>query len=160
MANRTKRTAKKGEKFLEQLRETGGNVSRACKAEGIGRTMAYAWRAADADFARAWDEAVEAGLDDLEQEARRRAYDGTLKPVFYKGGECGHIREYSDTLLIFMLKGGRPEKYRERFDVEIKGAKDRAEAAIAEFIKQTGKSREEAIQFLKPHIPQISELVH
>jgi hypothetical protein len=28
----------------------------------------------------------------------------------------GFIQEYSDTLLIFLLKGLRPEKYRERFE--------------------------------------------
>jgi hypothetical protein len=70
------------------------------------------------------------------------------------------IREYSDSLMTLLLKAHRPERYRERFDIEIKGAKDRAETAVAEFMKQTGKTREEAIQFLRPHIPQISELVH
>lgn len=70
------------------------------------------------------------------------------------------VTEYSDSLMTLLLKAHRPEKYRERFDIEIKGAKDRAEAAVVEFMKQTGKSREEAIRFLRPHIPQISELIH
>lgn len=116
MANRTKRTPKKEEKFLTVLTETGGNVSRACVAIKVGRRTVYEWRASDEVFARMWDEAVEQGLDDLEQEARRRAFDGTSKPVFYQGQECGVIQEYSDTLMIFLLKGGRPEKYRERID--------------------------------------------
>jgi hypothetical protein len=113
---RTERTPEKGEKFLRKLRSTGGNVSRACKAEGLTRSAAYAWRAVDEVFRAAWDEAVEAGLDDLEQEARRRAFKGTLKPVYYKGCEVGQIREYSDTLMIFLLKGGRPQKFRERVE--------------------------------------------
>jgi hypothetical protein len=114
MANRTKRTPKKARQFIESLVQTGGNVARACKATAIGRTAVYAWRNDDEEFAQAWDEAVEAGLDELEQEARRRAVEGTLEPRFYKGIECGHIRKYSDTLLIFLLKAGRPEKYRDR----------------------------------------------
>lgn len=36
----------------------------------------------------------------------------------------------------------------------------RLEAAVQDFITRTGKTRIEAIEFLKPHIPQISELVH
>ena len=47
----------------------------------------------------------------------RRASEGTLKPVFYQGKMCGEIREYSDTLLIFLLKARRPETYRERSDI-------------------------------------------
>ncbi len=44
---------------------------------------------------------------------------GTEKPVFGSmgqglgSGEVGRIREYSDTLLIFLLKAAQPEKYRE-----------------------------------------------
>ena len=34
---------------------------------------------------------------------------------WYKGKAGGTVREYSDLLLIFLLKGMRPEKYRERY---------------------------------------------
>jgi len=117
---RTVRTPKKAAKFLAALQRTG-NVSRACKAEGIGRRTAYEWREADAEFAQQWDEAVEDGLDNAEQELYRRAVKGTLKPVFQGGKKVGSIREFSDTCLIFLLKGGRPEKYRERFEHDHKG---------------------------------------
>lgn len=138
MANRTKRTPEKGEKFLKTLRQTGGNVSRACKAEGIARRTAYDWRNDDADFAAAWDEAVEAGLDDLEQEAYRRAFRGTRKPVYQGGKLAGHVQEYSDTLAIFLLKGGRPNKYRDRqeiignLNVDVSKLPDDELAALAE----------------------------
>ena len=49
-----------------------------------------------------------------EDEAVRRAHDGVDEPVFYQGKACGVVRKYSDTLLIFLLKGRRPEKYRDR----------------------------------------------
>ncbi len=43
------------------------------------------------------------------------------KPVgWYKGKPGGTVREYSDILLIFLLKALRPEKYRER--VEVRGS--------------------------------------
>ena len=37
-------------------------------------------------------------------------------PVYYQGKEVGQIRKFSDTLLIFLLKGARPETYRERHE--------------------------------------------
>lgn len=124
MANRTKRTPKKEKAFLQALRKTG-NVSKACEIVKIGRRTAYEWRAESEEFAELWEQAIEAGYDLLEEEARRRAFEGLVRKKFTsKGqpvndpatGEQYYEREYSDTLLIFLLKGGRPEKYRERHE--------------------------------------------
>ena len=63
----------------------------------------------------------------LEEEARRRAYVGFDEPVFGSGGhgigtvQVGVIRKYSDTLLIFLLKGIRPGKFRENHKHEHTG---------------------------------------
>ena len=116
---RTKRTDKKEAQFLESLQSTGGNVSAACEAIALSRRRVYEWREADPVFAAKWDEAVEFGTDALEEEARRRAYTGVDEPVFYQGEECGAVRKYSDTLLIFLLKGRRPDKYRERVTIDV-----------------------------------------
>lgn len=96
-------------------------MSRACEAVDISRFTAYAWRDNDRNFAAEWERAKEAGVDALEDEARRRAFEGTAKPVFHQGIQCGTIQEYSDTLTIFLLKGARPEKYRERTSTELTG---------------------------------------
>lgn len=56
-------------------------------------------------FAAQANDAIEAGMDELEDVARQRATDS------------------SDTLLIFLLKARRPEKYRERHVVEGGGDK-------------------------------------
>ena len=41
------------------------------------------------------------------------------KPTgWYKGEAGGYVTEYSDTLLIFLLKALRPEKFRERVEVQ------------------------------------------
>lgn len=112
MSGRTTRTPEKEDRFLEVL-ATGASVYKAALAAGIGRRTAYEWRDGDADFKARWDEAVEAGIDLMEDEALRRAKDGVTKPVYYQGEVCGEVQEYSDTLLIFQLKARRPEKYRE-----------------------------------------------
>ena len=38
-----------------------------------------------------------------------------MRPVFHQGKEIGSIREYSDTLLIFMLKARRPATFRDNY---------------------------------------------
>jgi hypothetical protein len=90
-----------------------GNVTRAAEAAGVSRRAPYDWRADDASFAEAWDEALEAACDALEAEARRRAYEGWEEPVYQKGALVGRIRKYSDRLLEVLLRAHRPEKYRE-----------------------------------------------
>ncbi len=113
MANRTTRTPKKDALFLEAL-HNGAPISLAAKAAAYGRTSIYQWRKDDPDFAAAWDEALDEGTDLLEDEALRRAKDGVDEPRFYEGRICGYVRKYSDTLLIFLLKARRPEKYADR----------------------------------------------
>lgn len=106
--------------FLANLAENC-NVSEAARAAGIHRRTAYTHRDQDSAFAADWDAAVEDGVDLLEAEARRRALKGTVKPVFYQGEECGGVREYSDTLMIFLLKAHRPERFRDNVKVEHEG---------------------------------------
>ena len=73
------------------------------------------------DFAKDWKSAL-AGRNMLEDEAIRRAKDGVREKPVYQGGKLvGHVQEYSDTLLIFLLKGARPEKYRDRVQQELSG---------------------------------------
>ncbi len=112
MADYTHFTPKKKERFLELLGE-GASVTRAAAAVGIQRRTAYAARAANAEFAAEWDEAIESGSDVIEDEALRRATQGVENDVYFQGQPCGTVRTYSDTLLIFLLKARRPEKFRE-----------------------------------------------
>jgi AcrR family transcriptional regulator len=70
--------------FLEALADTGV-VTDAAKAAGINSTTVYARRRGDADFAAAWEQALEDSADALEREARRRAVRGVQEPVVYQG---------------------------------------------------------------------------
>lgn len=107
---RTPRTPKEdwAPRFLEAYRSTG-IVRLAAMAAGIGRTTAYERRQADPAFARAWEQAEHDATDALEAEARRR------------------VLNTSDTLLIFLLKANRPDKFRERVDVRVQRAELEAE---------------------------------
>lgn len=108
--------------FVEALKEVP-NVARAAEIAGISRQRAYQLRGEDPSFAAAWDHALGSSVDALEAEAFRRAKDGTDKPVFHMGAQCGVIREYSDTLAIFLLKAHKPE-YREKQTVALTGSGD------------------------------------
>lgn len=103
-------------------------VGKACRALKISRSAAYQWRSEDEQFRAAWDRAMKVGLTALEDEAHRRAFDGTLKPIYQGGVKCGTVREYSDTLAIFLLKSHDPEKYRDRKEVRMDARVDVAEA--------------------------------
>jgi hypothetical protein len=85
--------------FLQALAE-GATITTAAKAAGVGRASAYDRRKWDKEFAAAWDSAVEEATDELEAIAWKRA------------------AEYSDQLLIFMLRAARPEKFKEKTQVE------------------------------------------
>lgn len=106
--------------FLMALEEHF-NVSRAAKVAGCTRQWAYHERKADPEFAAAWGEIEHAWVDAAEAEIYRRAVEGVDRPVFYKGEIVGHVREFSDQLLVTFLKAHRPEKYREKQDVHQSG---------------------------------------
>lgn len=168
----TQTTPKKGEKapkkrplfskwskdFLDALREFGV-VSYAAEIAGVNRTAAYKAKNRNKTFSDRWNDAIEEAADKLEQEARRRAVEGTHRLQFYKGrpimvplidedgkpvyedmidmdgqviiDDNGRPRrqlvmvpyvehEYSDTLLIFLMKCWRPQYRDSRVELSTK----------------------------------------
>jgi hypothetical protein len=107
------------EAFLAALREVPV-ITRACDVVGINRSTAWRAREADAEFAEAMDDAIESGVDTAEQEAFRRAVEGTDKGVWHQGTLVGSERVYSDALLALILKGRRKKVYADR--TELTGA--------------------------------------
>jgi hypothetical protein len=106
----------------------------------VDRDNHYLWLKKDPDYAAAFEIAWQRG-DVLEAEAVRRAHEGVTKPIFHGGkraidvvqnpdgsikrdasgkpiGIPAAVREYSDTLLIFMLKGRNPAVFSDRLKQE------------------------------------------
>lgn len=108
--------------FIRTLAQTG-IVGRAATAAGWPRGHAYSVRAADEEFAKLWDQAVEFATDALEEAARIRAVDGVSKPVYQQKELVGYVTEYSDTLLVQLLKAKRPNEFRENvsLNADVKG---------------------------------------
>lgn len=92
-----------GEAFCEVLAQTG-IVGRAADTAGIKRDVVYRWRRDHPAFATAWDAALEVGLTALEDEVKRRGFEGVEKPVFHQGEQIATVREFSDSLAKFVLE--------------------------------------------------------
>ena len=106
----------KKRRFLEKYINIG-DITLTAKVTGIDRSTHYKWLEGDPEYQLNFAAADKQALDVLESEAYRRAVKGVNKPIYYKGQRCGYVREYSDSLLIFLLKGNAPEKYRERHEL-------------------------------------------
>lgn len=129
MTAATKLTAKKRKQFLEALAETG-NVSSSADGCGVSRQALYKYRHRNAKFAQEWDEAIVVATDALEDEARRRAL-GYEEPCVYQGRVTGDtVTKFSDTLLIFLLKGNNPDKFKDRVDTNNRHAVDASNVTV------------------------------
>lgn len=103
--------------FLAAYAKTG-IISAAAKAADIERHTPRVWMKSDPEFRRAFKQARNHAADMLEAEALRRATRGVEKGVWHAGKRVGVEMEYSDTLLIFLLKAARPKKFRENQRIE------------------------------------------
>ena len=111
---------KKQADFLAYFSELA-SVTKAAKKAKVPRCNIYLWLKEDKTFKELYEFACVEALGALEDEAVRRAYEGTIKPVYQGGKKVGGIREYSDTLLTVLLKARAPEKYKERVHQEQTG---------------------------------------
>jgi hypothetical protein len=105
-------TARRKSLALDLLSQ-GHTLAHIRKVLGVNRVTVFRWRKDDPSFAQAYSDAMEAGTDVIEQEARRRAVDGHDQPVFQGGKQVGVVRVYSDMLAALLLRGRRPEIYRD-----------------------------------------------
>lgn len=106
--------------FLETLKNTA-NIRLSCEVAGVTRKVVDCRRKSDPEFEEHFNEARDDAIDTLEAAALSRARDGVerIKTVYYQGKPIGTetIREYSDLLMIFLLKANRPDKYRDQISV-------------------------------------------
>lgn len=122
----SKLTVEKKGKFLANLTE-GWSVTNAADGIGVSRQALYKLRQEDENFAEEWDSAIEEGTDRLEDEAIRRAMGS------------------SDTLMIFMLKARRPQKYKDRVENQLTG-KDGGVLIVPGISKDLSEWEQQAIE--------------
>ncbi len=96
-----------------------GSIVRSSKAAGVSNIMHYEWLKHDEQYRDAYAEAQVMVGDYLESVAIERATLGTEKAVYYQGEIVGYETEHSDSLLKFLLRGAKPQKYSERIDMNV-----------------------------------------
>lgn len=104
----TRITSEIRKKFLKLLAGNGGIVRHACRDLGVSPDKMYHQRKRYPKFRKAWEVAIDRGIDRMEDEAKRRAMDGHEEPIYYKGKLAGYRRVPSDALLTLILKAHRP----------------------------------------------------
>jgi hypothetical protein len=109
------------------------SVTEAAHAAGIDRTSHYVWLANDERYAEAFAIADDIAIETVEREARRRAIEGVLEAVYFQGKVVGYQHRYSDNLLMFLLKGARPDTYRDNSTIRHTGADGGAIKVEAEY---------------------------
>ena len=100
-----------------------GNIGYSAAQVGVHRNSVYQWLERDEKFAAAFHQAEAAAVEVLEQEAWRRAVEGSPyeRTSYWHGEPVGTDRkiEYSDALMTLLLRARAPEKYREKLDVNV-----------------------------------------
>lgn len=142
MTVRTKSTLKRQLAiFLDELCNVA-NVTRASQIAGFAPKEVYRLRKLDPDLAKAWQEAIEIGNKALEDEARRRAYEGVPEPVFYQGAQCGIVQKYSDTLLMFLLNATDPDRFKRRSQVDANVTADvKVKSKVQFYLPENGRRK-------------------
>lgn len=113
--------------FLYCFIATCGHIGNACAASRVNRSTHSWWLSkADnhADYTKAFDRVKPIAAQALLDKAIERAAHGVEEPVFYKGEVVGFVQKYSDNLMIRLLEGEMPEKYRRRQDVQVGNVPD------------------------------------
>lgn len=104
--------------FLKVLARSG-KVIEAARAIGLSTTTSlYQARAEDEEFSAAWDAAILASADLLEEAAWDRAVNGVEKPILFKGEVVATETQYSDTLLLAML-ASRKKEFQRRTAIDV-----------------------------------------
>lgn len=98
--------------FIEALAETG-SVKSAARRVNRASEGAYMLRRQPGaeEFRRAWQAALDFGVQRIEDVAMERALNGVEVPVYSYGKLVGSRTVYNDRLLMFMLRNRAPERF-------------------------------------------------
>lgn len=106
--------------YLDDL-ERHGMPAQAARTAGVTSRSVEKYAGDHPDFEQARLEAAELFADTLEAEAIRRARDGTIKGVYFKGDRVDEEIVYSDTLMMATLKAHRGARYGDKKEVNFRG---------------------------------------
>lgn len=97
--------------FIRVIRKSYCSIRKASRRSELSRTMVELLKARCPLFDRMIKDAYEDASDKLEEAGFKRAVDGVVEDVYYRGVKCGEKRVYSDSVLVAMLKGRKSDVY-------------------------------------------------
>lgn len=98
--------------FIEALADTG-SVKAACRRVNRSEVGAYLLRRHPQakEFRKAWQAALDLGVQKIEDVAMDRALNGVEVPVYSYGKLVGTRIVYNDRLLMFILRNRAPQRF-------------------------------------------------
>ncbi len=96
-----------------------GQVRKACQEAGVSHSMHYEWLRQYPEYRSAFERMRDPVMDLMEDEAVRRAVEGVERPMTIAGKEVW-VREFSDQLLMFLLKARNRRVFGDRSDDTLK----------------------------------------
>lgn len=96
--------------FLRNL-ELTGNFNGSAQLVGCTAQNIYAHMRRNEAFKKQVEKAKAVIVNEAEVELKRRAIEGVEKGIYFKGELVATERQYSDMLLVELLKANAPEKY-------------------------------------------------
>ena len=120
-------------RLIESLRQIP-NVDLACRKANCSRASAYRHRGDDEIFAQLWDEALEGAWDNAEGALYEEGVLGRERVTVQTrkdGTTCTTTERVRDVRAAeILLKGNRPGRYRERYEVHASVGFESAETAV------------------------------
>ena len=135
--SRRRRPASWQKKFLAEL-ASSSNVSASAKKAGVSTSHVYDLRRSNAEFNRAWQDALCEGYDLLELETLQRLREGQIKNSTAKRG----VRQYENATAIRLLAAHRASVAQNRAMRE----NEDAEAIIASIDAKLDRMRARALK--------------
>lgn len=140
----------KQRRLLSHFVHVTGSIRLSAQSQHLHPGRHQQWLSTCPAYKAAYRRAKREAMEILEVEARRRAVLGTNEPVIFQGRLCGvwkkdgetvtedtegavlvplTVKKYSDPLLMFLMKGCLPGKYRDKA-IEHKGRINHAHAHL------------------------------
>lgn len=100
--------------FLEYYAKCG-NIKMTSRRLKLDKKYHYYWLRNDPEYYEKFQQVRQIAIGDMEDEAHRRAMEGFTIPIYQKGMKVGEMTQFSDNLLMFLLKGAAPERFRDNW---------------------------------------------
>ena len=135
-------TTPKQQSFINGVVSTG-TIRGASKATNISTANHYRWLDNDPRYRRVFNRALQSTVIRLEDGLVDRLLNGTEKPVFYKGEQCGTITEFDNSNTLRYLMSVAPERFSKPSETNI---------AVQNNVGMEGNQGDQPVRSAKYHI--------